>query len=328
MRIIALALVISAGCFAANVAALGGKTKTDAQGRIVALNLHSSWINDSDLLEIARLPQLADLDLSETRITDIGFQQLKDLKNVSSLNLYYAEQIGDGTLAAVREWKQLRRLNLRGTKVTDAGLVHLAGLPIESLDVGFSLFTDNGFENLVNLPQLTHLAVGGNKVTDTGLNSLRLMPNLVELDLSGAQRTDSGLWAASITDRSIETLNSLTRLESLNLRGAKFSDEGFARLGRAKGLRELNLGETQLSAKGLSGLSNFPKLETLSLYKAERVGDDAVPVLAALKTLRWLDITGTTITASGVQTLKAANPGCTILWDEAAVRETATKKSR
>src|SRR4051794_29893752 len=195
------ALLVAVTCFATDLGSLGRRPKTDAQGRVIALNLRSSWISDSDLLEVARLSQLTDLDLSETRITDIGFQQLKSLKNVSRVSLYYAEQIGDGALAAMREWKRLKYLNLRGTKVTDAGLAHLAGLPIESLDIGFSLFTDNGFEYLMNLPQLKSLAAGGNKLTDTGLNSLRLLPNLIDLDLSGAQRTDSGMWSASITDR-------------------------------------------------------------------------------------------------------------------------------
>src|SRR3954451_11186572 len=285
-------LTIILSCASLHAATLGGTTRTDAQGRVIAVNLRSSWIDDSDLLELARLPQLTDLDLSETRITDIGFQYLKPLKNITRVNLYYAEQIGDGALAVMREWKNLKEVNLRGTKMTDAGLVHLAGLPIESLDVGFSLFTDNGFDALVNLPQLKHLAVGGDKITDVGLNSLRLMQNLIDLDLSGGQRTDSGIWAAAVTDRAIETLDAVTRLQVLNLRGAKFTDAGFPRLTRLKDLRRLDLGETQLSAKGLASLPSLDKLEVLSFYKASKIGDDAVTVLAQMKTLKWVDFTG------------------------------------
>lgn len=282
------------------------------------VNLRSSWVSDSDLLKIASMRDVRVLDLSHTRVTDIGFQQLKPLKTVTKVNLYYAEQIGDGALAAMREWKQLREVNLRGTKVTDAGLAHLAGLPIESLDVGFSLFTDGGFDHFVNLPQLKKLAVGGNKVTDAGLNSLRLIPNLVELDVSGVQRTDSGLWSATVTDRALETLNVLTKLEVLNLRGGKFTDVGFVKLDGLKSLRQLDIGETELSAKGLAALGNFPKLQTLNLYGAERVTDDAIPVLAGLKTLRWVELTGSGVTAAGVEQLKAANPASVILWDPAS----------
>lgn len=316
----ALILMLAAACCGAELPNLGGVAKTDAKGRVTSLNLRSTWINDSDLLEVARLTDLTDLDLSETRITDLGFQHLKPLSNVSTLNLYYTEQIGDGALAAVRDWKQLKHLNLCGTKVTDAGLVHLAGLPIESLNVGFSLFTDNGFDSLVNLPQLKRLAVGGNKVTDVGLNSLRLLPNLIELDLSGAQRTDSGMWAATITDRALETIDSLVHLEVLNVRGAKFTDAGFPKLARTKELRKLNLGETTLSAKGLSALGAFPKLETLGLYKAGKIDDAIFPILSGLPSLKWVDLSETGVTEAGVNAFKAAHPVLTVLW-EAPVAE-------
>src|SRR5947209_3144109 len=103
-----LILTTLLSCVLSYAATLGGTTTTDAQGRVVGVSLRSSWVDDSDLLELARLPQLTDLDLSETRITDIGFQFLKPLKNITRVNLYYAEQIGDGALAVMREWKNLK----------------------------------------------------------------------------------------------------------------------------------------------------------------------------------------------------------------------------
>ncbi len=313
-----VALLCAQSCVAATSAFLGGTIEKDAKGRATVVNLRSSWIEDSDLLELARLTTVSDLDLSETRITDIGFQALKTLPGVTRVNLYYTEQIGDGALAAMKGWKQLRSLNLRGTKVTDAGLVQLAGLPIETIDVGYSLFTDNGFDALVNLQQLKRLAVGGNKITDTGLNSVRLLPNLIELDMSGSQRTDSGMWAATITDRSIETIDSLQTIEILNLRGAKFTDPGFAKLSRLKSLKRIDLGETTLSEFGLAPLAKFPLLEHISLYNARKVTDGIVPVLAGLTNLRWVDLTGTGVTQKGLDAFKAAHPNCTVMWEAPA----------
>src|SRR5438128_1210806 len=49
---------------------LGGKIERDAAGRIVAVNLRGSWINDAGMIELARLPDLERLDLSHTRISD------------------------------------------------------------------------------------------------------------------------------------------------------------------------------------------------------------------------------------------------------------------
>jgi Leucine-rich repeat (LRR) protein len=229
-----------------------------------AMSFVASWIEDSDLSEVAACSEVRELDLSHTRVTDIGFQRLKGLRNLERVDLYYAEQLGDGALAAMREWKKLRYLTLRGTKVSDAGLAHLAGLPIKELDVGFSLFTDGGFDHLVNLPRLQRLTIGGNKVTDAGLNSLRLMPQLTELDLGGVQRTDSGLWSVAITDRSLDIISSLKNLEVLSLRGGKFTGAGLAKLGSLPKLLRLNVQDTAVSAAAVEKLKEAnPSLEVI-----------------------------------------------------------------
>src|SRR5262245_34135458 len=59
------------------IARLGGRIGRDAAGRIVAVNLRGSWINDVEMLELARLPDLERLDLSHTRISDEGMLNLK-----------------------------------------------------------------------------------------------------------------------------------------------------------------------------------------------------------------------------------------------------------
>src|SRR5688572_3978173 len=91
----------------------GGTLKTDGSRNVLELSLRSSWISDSDLQTVATARELQRLDLSHTRVSDLGFPYLKAVPNVTELNLYYAEQIGDGTLAVLRNWQKLRRLNLR-----------------------------------------------------------------------------------------------------------------------------------------------------------------------------------------------------------------------
>ena len=56
---------------------LGGKVQRDAAGAIVAVNLRGSWINDVEMIDLARLPSLEQLDLSHTRISDEGMLRLK-----------------------------------------------------------------------------------------------------------------------------------------------------------------------------------------------------------------------------------------------------------
>jgi len=314
MRAILLTLVF--GAFLQGASWLednGGTVHRDDKGDITEVNLSRSWIMDSDLLMLAEIPSITKLDLSHTRITDLGFQHLKKLPNVTEVNLYYAELLGDEALAAMKTWKHLKTLNVRGTKVTDAGLANLAGLPIESIDVGYSLFTDGGFEHFSALPNLRRLAVGGNKVTDVGLNTLRTMTELQSLDLSGAQRTDSGLWSAIVTDRGLDSLIQLKKLQSLNLSGSKITDAGAGKLRGLAQLHELNLGNTQLTAAGLEFLKEFGSLEKLGLANLSRLNDDGVAILSTLKSLRWLDVSGTAISEAGANRLRAGNPDLVLL---------------
>jgi len=39
-------------------------------------------------------------------------------------------------------------------------------------------------------------------------------------------------------------------------------------------------------------------------------------MLAGVKTLKWLDLTGTAVTPAGLQSFKSANPPCTVIFDK------------
>jgi hypothetical protein len=277
------------------VTALGGVVTRDSAGRITGIDLRSSWVTDSDLAHLAQLPHLAKLDLSLTRITDRGMQQLKPAPSIVELNLYYAEQITDEGMAAVKNWKHLKRVNLRGAKITDTTLEHLSGIEtLEAIDAGFAQVTDVGLDNLISLPNLKELTIGGNKLTDMGLESLRQMPGLTYLDLSGMQRTDSGLWSVSLTEFGVEVIAGLREL------------------------RELRLGGMAVSARSFEKLKTLTKLERLRLQSCRRVGDDAMAVLATYPALKALDVKGTAVTEKGLTLLRQAKPGLTLLsgaWD-------------
>lgn len=281
-------------CFAATdpawIVDKGGVVTRDTTGKITAVDLRASWVSDSDIVELARIPDLHLLDLSLTRITDHGLRQLRTAPSITDLNLYYAELITDEGLTAVRGWKRLKRLNLRGTKLTDKTLEMLATTPLlESLDVGFAEITDVGLDHLALLPKLRELTIGGNKLTDDGIQLLRQLPQLTYLDLGGSQRTDSGLWSITLTDTGLESVATLVEL------------------------RELRLSGTSISAIGLERLKTLAKLERLQLQGCKRVADAAIPILSTFKQLRVLDLKDTTVTAEGVAQLQKALPQAQIL---------------
>jgi hypothetical protein len=268
------------------VGALGGAYELGSDGAVRALHLRQSFVADSDLDRVAQLASLEKLDLSLTRVTDLGLLRLKGLRNVRELNLYYAELVTDEGLATMRDWQKIERINARGTKVTDNTLAILAGKKsIVALDVGFAEVTDSGLQHLSSLTGLRELAFGGNKLTEVGLQVLRTLPQLRVLDLSGKQRTDSGLWFLGTTDVGLDPVATVSGLEELNLSG-------------------LNI-----TGRGIEKLMPLAKLARLDLHGAKRIGDEAVPFLAQLPALKWVDVQDTSMTAGGIEELRRLRPG-------------------
>jgi internalin A len=295
MMRLALVVIAAAACLAASdlaswITEAGGVVTRDGTGQIVGVDLRATWITDSDLPELARFANLQHLDLSLTRISDHGLEQLKDAPAITDLNLYSDELITDAGLSALKGWKHLKRLSVRGTKITDTTLQHLSGVTsLESLDAGYAQITDVGLDLLTPLTNLKELAIGGNKLTDTGLQSLRQLPGLVYLDLSGVERTDSGLWSVSLTELGLDAIAALQNLRHLRLNG------------------------TLVSARGIDRLAGLSKMEWLDLQGCGRIGDDVVSVLAKFRALQRVDLAGTQVTDKGVEALRRANPRCKIL---------------
>src|SRR5688500_3641875 len=123
----------------------GGAVIRDASGKITGVDLRASWVTDTDLRKLLQLPDLTHLDLSLTRITDQGMQELKRLTGIVDLTLHFAELVTDEGLAAIKDWKKLKRLNVHGTKISDTTLDHIAGITtLEYVNVGSAMVTDVG----------------------------------------------------------------------------------------------------------------------------------------------------------------------------------------
>jgi internalin A len=285
---------------------LGGSVNRNAQGRVTGVSFRGSWVGDADLRGLNELPDLTTLDLSLTHITDQGMQEIKNLRGITELNLYYAEYVTDEGVAAIKDWKKLRRLNLHGTKVGDTGLEHISGIaPLESLNVGSTLMTDVGLERLTMLPNLKELTMGGNELGDAGLQALRQMPGLTYLDLSGRQGTDKNVWTIHISEVGLDAVLALKGLRELRLscgsigvgiEGAKFAE----------------VSVPNVTQKWLERIQNLPKLAKLKLQGCNRINDDAVATLIAMPALHEIDLQGTTVTAKGAAAVRAAKPGAIV----------------
>src|SRR5216684_3937494 len=284
----------------------GGSVIRDATGRITGVDLHGSWVSDTDLRKLVQLPFLTVLDLSLTRITDQGMQELKNLSGILDLNLYYAEYVTDEGMAAIKGWRKLKRLNIHGAKFSDTSLEHISGITsLESLNIGSGMVTDIGLERLTSLPNLKELTMGGNKLTDAGLQALRQMPALTYLDLGGRQGTDANIWAIRMSDVGMDPILSLKNLRELRfactsvgvgLEGARFAEVSYV----------------SVTTSWLEKMKALPKLEKLQLEGCDRVNDDSIRALAALPGLRQVDLKGSAVTEKGIAALRAAKPGIQI----------------
>jgi Leucine-rich repeat (LRR) protein len=259
----------------------------------VGVHLRGTWVSDTELLDLARLPKLERLDFSHTRITDEGLLHLKPARQIKDLNLYYTEQVTDQGMTAIRDWKQLKRLNLRGTRVSDGTLAIVGGLTqLEALDIAYTEFTDNGLDALVPLTQLKELAIGRSKLGKNALEVLRLLPTLESLDLGGPHPGAGGL---------------------RDKEGTPMPDDLPRAIATLKQLRTLKLSYSQIGADGLRILSSLEDVEKLALEGAPRVDDLALSELAKWKNLRYLDVQATKVTPQGVMGLEKAKPGIVVL---------------
>ena len=273
------------------ITALGGRADRDDSGQVIAVNLRASWVSDGDLLELARMPKLQRLDLSRTRISDKGLAYLKTASRLREVNLSYAERIGDPAHAVIKEWKQLTRLSLRGTVVADETAAAAASLPVlETLDLADTIVGDPGVEALAAAPKLRQLSLGNVRTSEVGYQSLRQLTGLLQLDISGGKHRGSN----TLSERSVQAIASL------------------------KQLKALKLGHIRIPSKHFALLTALTNVEDLGLEFSPDVDDSAIQHLAAWKSLRRVDVTGTKVTAEGVATLRAQRPDCKILWEPPA----------
>jgi internalin A len=275
------------------VAALGGKIERDAAGSVTGVRLRATWVTDAELLDLARLPKLARLDLSHTRITDEGMLFLRPASVIRDLNLFYAEQITDQGMTAIKDWKKLKRLNVRGTRIFDGTLAIVSGLPqLEALDIAYTQVTENGLDGLVPLTELKQLALGRSRLGNRALDVLRVLPTLEYLDLGGPHPGAGG------------------RMEKS---AGSLPDEVPRAIATLRGLRVLKLGYSQIGKEGLRLLEPLHKLEKLALECCPRVGDDALAEVSKWKSLRYLDVQETGVTAAAVAALRQSRPEIVIL---------------
>jgi Leucine-rich repeat (LRR) protein len=252
--------------------------KKGATDKTTRINLDGTSTNDADLEKLTKFPNLQELDLSSTHISDAGLAQLKNITSLRKLKI--RGPITDVGLANLQGCNTLEDLELWSGKVTDAGLLHLKELPnLHSLLLCGAPVTDFGLSNLKDWSSLQKLYLYGARVTDTGLVHLKDLSNLRALGFPQSQINGSGfvylknnqkikhLWLTNsqLNDVGLAHLKGMTTLETLYLGGVPVTDAGLVHLKELTKLKMVNLAGTQVTEEGVADLKrSLPKLDVPS----------------------------------------------------------------
>ncbi len=302
--------------------AMGGKRTGDA------IDLGGSPVTDAQIPKLAAFAGIRKLSLEGTECGDAGLRSLAPLVSLTGLNLS-GTGVTDAGLAPLANLPSLSRVILRNTYVEGEGLAHLKA--VEDLDLLGSPINTFAIPVIAGLPKLRKLSLASTDISDAA--KLDLLTGVEELNLASTDLTDAGL----------ASIKGLTNLRSLVLRDARLTDYGLAHLAGLTGLRELDLIRTRISDKGMEAIGLLSGLKSLSVDYAElhdaglkpllaieglerlsldntHVGDGALEYLKRFQKLKYLNLYHTLVSKDGYAALKAALPGCKIIWDAGSAR--------
>lgn len=242
---------------------------------VTSLNLGGSReLTDDGLLQLARMPQLEYLNLSEYpggKLTDRGLEVLRHLPNLRKFEMTWQSGISDIGVAHLRYCDRLEQVNLMGSPTGDGAIEVLQGKPsLRNFSTG-KLVTDAGLPLLHNFPLLKkwhgpQLASGAKEeldnaprllidgpFTNQGLASLAGLEGVAELDL---------FWHVSgITTDAFVHLIQLPNLASLGCDGDLSDDTAMRHIARIPRLRKLRAQESAATDDGFMELSRSQTLE-------------------------------------------------------------------
>ncbi|MFD2421022.1 thioredoxin domain-containing protein [Amycolatopsis pigmentata] len=189
-------------------------------------------VTDEELAPIAHLTGLRVLQLAGELVTGSGFTAFGPRHRLRKLMLNCPALNDDGmrTFPALPELTSLDMYNSEG--LGDAGIAPLRALPLTSLDLCAHGATDEGVAGLLReLVDLTGLTVCVPDVTDESMRALGGLRRLGSLTLETPR----------ITGRTVESLTALPDLRSLALYGIPLGDDVIDHLAEVRTLRRLRL---------------------------------------------------------------------------------------
>jgi hypothetical protein len=229
--------------------------------------------NDDWLKHVVFCHSLRKLDLANCEIHGEGLKYVAEITGLLELNLTLTP-VDDSGLKHLSTLTHLRTLGLASTKCTGTGFQHLTGLKkLENVNMHFTPVNDAGLQAISQLPLSGRLWLGHTHFTDAGAAHLSELTKLKRCGLGSMEKASSG-----------EVIAALVKLP----------------------LEDLSLLDNQATPVGVSHAAKIATLKTLDIAHGPTVGDDSLPLLAAMPELTELKIGSAQLTDDGLQALATA----------------------
>lgn len=203
-------------------------------------------------------------------------------------------------LPSVNELPKTTYLKLHGPNVTDATLAAIkSASELTGLELVGCQITDNGMQLLQQFPKLTSLSIYDIPISDNGIRVVQYLPNLAHLSILDAP----------ITDQGVQHFAALAKLEFLQLERTRIAGTTLGELSPT--VKNLGLHTSEVTDPGVASISQLSALESLSLG-SQRITDACIKDLAKMKSLKLVEFYQSPLSATALDRLKAAIPGCTV----------------
>lgn len=250
--------------------------------QLIEVGLSRSRVTDRLALALAAGPALARIRLAEAPITLATARALAARRGLVEVDLA-GTPVDDAAAAALLAGATLEVLRLDATAVSDAALLGVVSPVLGELYLSKTAVTDAGLVVLDRAPALVALGLGETAVGDPTLARVARLTQLRRLVLT---KVDAGAHA-------LAGLAALGDLHALYLESTRTDDAVLAALASLTRLRALHVASTSLTDAALPTLRGFTRLEELTL--------GATGISSALvATLPWPQLTALSVSGLGI----------------------------
>lgn len=242
---------------------LGGEVLSMLNGAsLTVFGMSGGKLSDADLPIIIQKwgKSLETLDLRNTRITEAGIAQLKQLPELVMLNMD-GVPLTESLVAQLRQFPKLKILGMGEISIQTAELKLLAQIPLNGLNLRKTKFADGDFGVFAQFPELRSLFLAGSSVTDRQVSDLvnAILKSQELKGQNGSKLNEFDFSETQVTDEIFNILDRLPQVSVLMLEGTSVTDAGIdiliqGNLLKRKKFSHVKLLGTKVTSKGLGKL--------------------------------------------------------------------------